>query len=156
MYKATLTFSKTDDGRVRLEWSDQDPISAFVVGDTAADALRLIADHGDFEGQWLDQEELSTPAVEPATLGLARRVAVAPDDIAALFKEYVGTGNLLRIDYRDNEEVLTTNRLIEPKTSWNSAHGDWTYVRAYDYGRHEQRTFRLDRIERAELDEDAV
>lgn len=159
MYKATFTFTKTEDGQVRLEWSDDDPISVFVVADTAEAALRLLVEHGDFTGSWQDQDDkLSAPEpVEPPTLGLARRVAVAPDDIKALVEANLGNGNLLRIDYRDTVGVLTTNRLIEPKNSWNNAPSTpWTYMRAYDYGREEQRTFRLDRIERAELVEDGL
>ena len=158
MYTATLTFTKTEDGRIRLEWSDDDPISAFVTADTAEDALRVLVEHGNFTGEWLRQEaeELSTPApVEQATLGLARRVAVAPDDIKTLVQDHVGTGNLLRIDYRDNEGVLTTGRLIEPRNTWtNHPATNWTYLRAYDHGRGGERTFRMDRIERAELVEE--
>ena len=155
-YVATLTFTKTADDRVQLVWSDHDPLDVCVVADTAEAALRLLAEHGDFEGQWLHQDELSTPE-EQATLGLARRVAVSPEDIRSLVLANVGNGNLLRIDYRDNDAVLTTNRLIEPKTTWdNHPATSITYMRAYDHGRGELRTFRLDRIERAELVEDGV
>jgi hypothetical protein len=160
LYTATLTFTKTDDGRVRLEWADHDPISAFVTADTAEAAVALIAEHGDFSGQWLDQEtpELSTPEPEPATLGLARKVAIAPDDIRKLVEDYLNADDLLRIDYRDNEGVVTTGRLIEPKSTFSPSRvsarrltpGE-EYLRAYDYGRGEMRTFRMDRIERVEV-----
>ncbi len=158
-YTATLTFSHAEDGQVRLEWSDHDPISAFVTAPTPADALRVLADHGDFDGQWMDQEQLSKSEPEDKpTLGLARKVAIGPDDIRTLVSEYLNADDLLRIDYRDGDGVLTTGRLIEPKSTFaTSRHMGRElaevvhYLRAYDCGRGEIRTFRIDRIERAEV-----
>jgi hypothetical protein len=153
-YSAQLNITKLDDGRFRAEVIDTDPEFVGAIGSTAEDAAVAAVGACDFNSMF----ELSAPEpVEPSTLGLARRVAVAPDDIKALVEANKGTGNLLRIDYRDTEGVLTTNRLIEPKNTWNNHPAtDWTYMRAYDHGRREQRTFRLDRIERAELVEGRV
>lgn len=150
-YSAQLNITKLDDGRFRAEVIDTDPEFVGAIGSTAEDAAIAAVGACDFNSMF----ELSPEPVEQATLGLARRVAVAPNDIKALIEANLGNGNLLRIDYRDTMGVLTTNRLIEPKNSWNNAPSTpWIYMRAYDYGRGEQRTFRLDRIERAELVED--
>lgn len=162
MYKAELTFSRTEDGKVRVVWHDHEKLDATVVADSAEEALKIFAEHGDWEGQWLDaeQNELSTPT-EPSTLGLASRVAIASDTIRQLIAEALEDGALLRIDYRDGENVYTTNRLIRPDSTYalggfGGSSGDPAtdmYLRSYDYGRSSQRTFRIDRIERAELAE---
>lgn len=152
MYKAELTFIKTDDGRVRLEWTDDDPLSVFVTADTAEDALRLFAEHGDFGGSWLEAaEELSAPA-EPNTLGLARKVAVGEDDIKVLIDGAAHDANEVRIDYVDALGQRTNERLILPRNTFNTrGYSGQEYVTAYDYKSGEIRSFRLDRIERAEL-----
>ncbi len=155
-YTAQLTITKLDDDRFRADVIDDDPEFVGAFDSTAELAAIKAVGACDFNSYF---EQLSTvEAAEQAerpTLGLARRVAVAPNDIKALVKENLDNGRLLRIDYRSREGMLTTNRLIEPKFVDTTINGN-SYLRAYDFGRSEQRTFRVDRIERAELIEDRV
>ena len=153
MYQATLTFTKTDDGRVRLEWADTDPLSVFVTADTAEEAIRLIAEHGDFsdESIWLQAAPEPDATPEPRTLGLARRVAVSPLAIKTLIEDAYRRGGGVRIDYVDAMGERTYERLIDPKNAFHTrGYSTNEYVTAYDYKRGEMRSFRLDRIQRAE------
>jgi len=142
----TLTLERVDDKTVRATLTETENRGAFALGHTAADAISTLIQFSEFE---VDQQELSKP--ETRTLGLARRVAVAAENIKALIEGAYRRGECVRIDYVDAINNRTTDRLIEPRNTFHTrGYSTAEYVNAYDFERGAMRSFRLDRIERAE------
>jgi predicted DNA-binding transcriptional regulator YafY len=102
----------------------------------------------------LEADEARQPGSAPAeiSLGLSRRVAVSTGDIRALIEQAIdGTDRSIEIDYTDAEGAQTT-RTIKPASFEQSSRGWRTtdLLIAFDVDKGEPRTFRLDRITRAE------
>jgi proteasome accessory factor C len=86
---------------------------------------------------------------DPATDGLQITSAEGDSsEIARVASEAIRRRRLLEIDYyKENEDELTTGRVVEPYHMANGSKG-W-YVHAWDPAKNDSRTFRLDRIRSA-------
>ena len=116
-----------------------------VRGELAKAATELIVRYGLAGEVTLTVEgEPKLPAADAGnTLALARRVGVDAEGIRAILQDAVDLSSVVEIEYRDGSGMHTT-RKIEPSGI------DSTYVYAYDHLRQERRTFRVDRLMRAE------
>ena len=108
---------------------------------------RVVKDrHGD---TWV---KVIQPPEEP--LSISRRVAVSPSDIRSLLTDAIDTDNEVEISYRDESGILSTRRVKPARLARGHRamrHSIWEYLTAYDVSKRGLRTFRLDRIESAEV-----
>jgi len=148
MDKFTLTLERLNDTTVRATLREDENRGAFADGATAAKAISLLANYCAFDVD-VQTRELSVP--EPSTLGLARDVAIDADNIKALIEAAYDKDECVQIDYVGADGTRTYERVIEPKNRFHKrGYSDEEYVNAYDYKSGEPRSFRLDRIQRAE------
>ena len=118
-----------------------------VRGELAKAASELVVRYG-LAGEvklTVEGEPLLPAADAGNTLGLTRRVGVDAEGIGAILRDAVDLQGVVEIEYRDQSGTHTTRR-IEP----SGFDRDDSRVFGYDHLRNERRTFRLDRIMRAE------
>jgi proteasome accessory factor C len=115
-------------------------------------AIDLIGDHL-HEGQLNSARAKIVEALgtDPAADGLQITSAIGDDSqIARVVSEAIEARRLIVIDYyKENEDVSTSERKIEPYFLMNGQEG-W-YVHAWDPAKDGSRSFRLDRIKSAEV-----
>jgi proteasome accessory factor BC len=115
-------------------------------------AIDLIGDHLP-EGQLNSARAKIVEALgtDPATDGLQITSAIGDDSqIARAVSEAIEARRLIVIDYyKENEDVSTSERKIEPYFLMNGQEG-W-YVHSWDPAKDDSRSFRLDRIKSVEV-----
>ena len=115
-------------------------------------AIDLIGDHLP-EGQLNSARAKIVEALgtDPAADGLQITSAIGDDSkIARVVSEAIEARRLIVIDYyKENEDVSTSERKIEPYFLMNGQQG-W-YVHAWDAAKDGSRSFRLDRIRSVEV-----
>src|SRR4051794_20832949 len=118
-------------------------------------AIDLIGDHLP-EGQLNSARAKIVEALgtDPAADGLQITSAIGDDSqIARVVSEAIEARRLIVIDYyKENEDVSTSERKIEPYFLMNGQQG-W-YVHAWDPAKDGSRSFRLDRIKSVEVLDD--
>jgi predicted DNA-binding transcriptional regulator YafY len=115
-------------------------------------AIDLIGDHLP-EGQLNSARAKIVEALgtDPAADGLQITSAIGDDSqIARVVSEAIEARRLIVIDYyKENEDVSTSGRKIEPYFLMNGQEG-W-YVHSWDPAKDDSRSFRLDRIKSVEV-----